>query len=77
MAWLALNGSPAGVIPVLTANFSARGGSCAVVAYGPRRHHGFPDEACAFFCFLAEPAPDPAAQATARFSRRGRAAAST
>ncbi|MFJ9819090.1 transcriptional regulator [Streptomyces sp. NPDC101151] len=65
VAWLALNASPADVVLALTANFSAWGGYCAGIAEGLRRHYGFPDEACAFFDFFAEPAPDLDTQATA------------
>ncbi|WP_320776031.1 transcriptional regulator [Streptomyces sp. CRN 30] len=58
VAWLALNGAPADVLLVLHANFSAFGGYCAAVAAGLRRHYGFSDEACGFFDFFAEPAPE-------------------
>ncbi|WP_369244905.1 transcriptional regulator [Streptomyces sp. R41] len=58
VAWLALNGSPADVVLALSANFAAWGGYCATIAQSLRRHYGFADEACAFFDFFAEPAPD-------------------
>ncbi|MBV6699127.1 transcriptional regulator [Kitasatospora aureofaciens] len=56
LAWLALNGDPAGVVLALTANFALWGGYCATVGQALRRHYGFPDEACAFFDFFAQPA---------------------
>lgn len=58
VAWLALNSEPAGAVLALTANFAAWGGSCAAIATGLRTHYGFADEACAFFDFFAQPAPD-------------------
>ncbi len=65
MSWLALNASPPDVILALTANFSAWGGYCARIAEALRTHYTFPDEACAFFDFFAQPAPDLDARATA------------
>ncbi|CAL9587226.1 hypothetical protein SUDANB6_05184 [Streptomyces sp. enrichment culture] len=64
-AWLALNGSPAETVLALHANFSAWGGYCATIAAALRRHYGFPDEACSFFDFFAEPSPVLERQATA------------
>ncbi|MEV8592223.1 transcriptional regulator [Streptomyces sp. NPDC052012] len=58
VAWLALNAAPADAVLALTANFSAWGGYCATIAGALRIHYGFSDEACAFFDFFAEPAPD-------------------
>ncbi|MET7437953.1 transcriptional regulator [Streptomyces sp. NPDC004082] len=58
VAWLALNASPSDVVLALSANFAAWGGYCAAIAEALRRHHGFDDEACAFFDFFAEPAPE-------------------
>ncbi|MGW5618349.1 transcriptional regulator [Streptomyces sp. NPDC003877] len=58
VAWLALNAAPADVVLALTANFSAWGGYCATIAAALREHYGFTDEACGFFDFFAEPAPD-------------------
>ncbi len=58
VAWLALNAAPADAVLAVTANFSAWGGYCATIADALRAHYGFPDEACAFFDFFAEPAPD-------------------
>ncbi|MFB7665006.1 transcriptional regulator [Kitasatospora sp. NPDC056138] len=58
LAWLALNGEPTGTILALAANFAAWGGYCASVARALRSHYGFPDAACAFFDFFAEPAPE-------------------
>ncbi|WP_371597016.1 transcriptional regulator [Streptomyces sp. NBC_00564] len=58
VAWLALNGSPADVVLALSANFAAWGGYCATIAEALRRHYGFEDEACGFFDFFAEPAPE-------------------
>ncbi|WP_282700042.1 transcriptional regulator [Streptomyces sp. CC219B] len=58
VAWLALNGAPADVLVALTANFAEWGGYCATVARALRDHYGFPDEACAFFDFFAEPSPE-------------------
>ncbi|MFD9128263.1 transcriptional regulator [Kitasatospora sp. NPDC059571] len=55
LAWLALNGDPAGVIVALAANFAAWGGYCATIASGLRRHYGFDDRACAFFDHFATP----------------------
>ncbi|GGZ27858.1 transcriptional regulator [Streptomyces poonensis] len=59
VAWLALNGAPADVVLALSANFSAWGGYCAIIAQALRRHYGHSDEACAFFDFFAGPAPEP------------------
>ncbi|MEW2395374.1 transcriptional regulator [Streptomyces sp. NPDC046862] len=58
VAWLALGGAPADVVLALSANFSAWGGYCATIAEALRRHYGFTDEACGFFDFFAEPAPE-------------------
>jgi len=58
VAWLALNGSPADVVLALGANFATWGGYCATIAEALRRHYGFDDEACGFFDFFAEPAPE-------------------
>ncbi|GAA0661088.1 hypothetical protein GCM10009535_45800 [Streptomyces thermocarboxydovorans] len=58
VAWLALNAAPADAVLAVTANFSAWGGYCATIAGALRTHYGFTDEACAFFDFFAEPAPD-------------------
>ncbi|MFK0119968.1 transcriptional regulator [Streptomyces sp. NPDC090994] len=65
VAWLALNGSPAETVLAVHANFSAWGGYCATVAGALRRHHGFTDEACAFFDFFAAPDPGLEHRATA------------
>ncbi|MGW3010728.1 thiaminase II/PqqC family protein [Streptomyces sp. NPDC001219] len=56
-ARLALSGDPADVAIALTANFAAWGGYCTVVGTAMRDHYGFPEAACAFFGFFAEPAP--------------------
>ncbi|MCX3288225.1 transcriptional regulator [Streptomyces sp. NEAU-H22] len=58
VAWLALNAAPADVVLALTANFSAWGGYCATIAAALRERYGFTDEACAFFDFFAQPAPE-------------------
>ncbi|MFG3280896.1 transcriptional regulator [Streptomyces sp. NPDC048111] len=58
VAWLALNGEPAGVALALTANFAAWGGCCGRIARALRTRYGFTDEACGFFDFFAAPAPD-------------------
>ncbi|MDT6982541.1 transcriptional regulator [Streptomyces lusitanus] len=58
VAWLALNAAPADAVLAVSANFSAWGGYCATIAGALRAHYGFDDEACAFFDFFAEPAPD-------------------
>ncbi|MFJ4276449.1 transcriptional regulator [Streptomyces massasporeus] len=58
VAWLALNASPADAVLALTANFSAWGGYCARIANALRERYGFTDEACAFFDFFAQPAPE-------------------
>ncbi|MGW0292786.1 thiaminase II/PqqC family protein [Streptomyces tuirus] len=58
VAWLALNASPADVVLALTANFSAWGGYCATIATALRERYGFTEEACAFFDFFAQPAPE-------------------
>jgi hypothetical protein len=58
VAWLALNGSPAEAVLALSANFAAWGGYCATIAESLRGRYGFDDEACGFFDFFAEPAPD-------------------
>ncbi|MCX4668870.1 transcriptional regulator [Streptomyces sp. NBC_01381] len=65
VAWLALNGEPVDVVLALTANFAAWGGYCATLAQALPAHYGFSDEACAFFAFFAEPAPDLERQALA------------
>ncbi|MFF3067858.1 iron-containing redox enzyme family protein [Kitasatospora sp. NPDC057904] len=56
LAWLALNARPPAAAVALVANFAAWGGYCATIAQALRRHYGFPDEACAFFDFFAQPA---------------------
>ncbi|MET8541754.1 transcriptional regulator [Kitasatospora sp. NPDC004799] len=58
LAWLALNGEPAAAAAALVANFAAWGGYCATVAQALRRRYGFSDEACGFFDFFAQPAPE-------------------
>jgi hypothetical protein len=65
VAWLALNGDPAGVVLAMVANFAAWGGYCATLARALREHYGFDDEACAFFDFFATPAPEVEQQALA------------
>ncbi|TLS43669.1 transcriptional regulator [Streptomyces montanus] len=65
VAWLALNGDPVDVVLALSANFAAWGGDCATIAEALRRQYGFDDEACGFFDFFAEPAPDLEQQAVA------------
>ncbi|MFE0171990.1 transcriptional regulator [Streptomyces sp. NPDC059002] len=65
VSWLALNGEPADVVLALTANFASWGGYCAIIARALRVQHGFTDEACGFFDFFAEPAPDLDRQALA------------
>lgn len=58
VAWLALNGDPAGVALALVANFAAWGRYCEVLARALRAHYRLDDTACAFFDFFAAPAPD-------------------
>lgn len=58
VAWLALNGSPPDVVLALSANFAAWGAYCATIAQSLRTHYNFPDEACGFFDFFAEPSPE-------------------
>ncbi|MEV5430843.1 transcriptional regulator [Streptomyces sp. NPDC052701] len=65
VAWLALNAEPSDAVLALTANFSAWGGYCATIAQALRSRYGFTDEACAFFDFFAEPAPELDERATA------------
>jgi hypothetical protein len=65
VAWLALNAPPTEVVVALTSNFAEWGGYCATIAEALRRHYGFTDEACGFFDFFAEPAPDLEGKATA------------
>lgn len=65
ISWLALNADPADAVLAVTANFATWGTYCATIARGLREHYGFTDEACAFFDFFAEPAPELDAQATA------------
>lgn len=65
VAWLALNGEPVDVVLALTANFAVWGACCATVARALRDQYGFDDEACGFFDFFAEPAPDLDRQALA------------
>ncbi|MFI7400451.1 transcriptional regulator [Streptomyces sp. NPDC049541] len=65
VAWLALNASPTDAVLAITANFSAWGGYCATIAQSLRAHYGFSDDACAFFDFFAQPAPELDERATA------------
>jgi len=65
VAWLALNASPTDAVLAITANFSAWGGYCATIAESLRIHYDFRDEACAFFDFFAQPAPELDQRATA------------
>lgn len=58
LAWLALNADPAAATLAILTNFAAWGTYCATIAEALRRHHGFPDEACAFFDFFATPTPE-------------------
>ncbi|MEV5599665.1 transcriptional regulator [Streptomyces sp. NPDC052496] len=58
VARLALTAEPADVVIALTANFASWGGYCATVATALRTRYAFPDAACAFFDFFAEPAAD-------------------
>ncbi|MFI6447186.1 transcriptional regulator [Kitasatospora sp. NPDC050543] len=71
LAWLALNGRPDAVVAALLANFTDWGGYCATVADALRRHHGFSDEACAFFDFFAQPATELAQQAAEALGEDG------
>ncbi|MFE0382274.1 transcriptional regulator [Streptomyces inhibens] len=64
-ARLALGAEPTDVAIALTANFAAWGGYCATVGAAMRDHYGFPDAACEFFAFFAEPAPAVEEQARA------------
>ncbi|MEV0479063.1 transcriptional regulator [Streptomyces sp. NPDC050508] len=65
VAWLALNAEPTDVVAALTSNFAEWGGYCATIAGALRNHYGFTDEACGFFDFFAEPAPELELGATA------------
>ncbi len=65
VSWLSLNAAPADAVLALTANFSAWGGYCGTIAEALRHHYGFTDEACAFFDFFAQPAPELDRQAQA------------
>lgn len=65
VAWLALNGTPVDVVLALTANFASWGAYCATLADALPAHYGFSEEACGFFAFFAEPAPDLERQALA------------
>ncbi|MGW6021330.1 thiaminase II/PqqC family protein [Streptomyces sp. NPDC055099] len=65
VAWLALNGTPVDVVLALTANFVSWGAYCATLADALPAHYGFSEEACGFFAFFAEPAPDLERQALA------------
>ncbi|WP_208615476.1 transcriptional regulator [Streptomyces rubellomurinus] len=58
LAWLALNARPAAAAAALVANFAAWGGYCASIARALRTHYGFPEDACAFFDFFAQPATE-------------------
>ncbi|MEY9966149.1 hypothetical protein ABIA33_004208 [Streptacidiphilus sp. MAP12-16] len=69
MAWLALNGDPAGVVLALAANFATWSGYCATAAHALRHYYDFDDRACAFFDFFAAPAPEAEAQALAVVER--------
>lgn len=72
VAWLALNASPTDVVAALTSNFAEWGGYCATIAQALRHHYNFTDEACGFFDFFAEPAPELDRKAAAAV-RAGRA----
>lgn len=63
VARLALEAEPADVVIALSANFAAWGGYCATVARALRTRYAFPEAACAFFDFFAEPASELAALA--------------
>lgn len=65
VAWLALNASPTDTVLAITANFSAWGGYCAIIAQALRTHYGFKGDECAFFDFFAEPSPELDRKATA------------
>jgi hypothetical protein len=65
VAWLALNAEPAEVALALLVNFAAWGEYCATVSQALRKHHGFDDEACAFFDFFTTPVPELEEQALA------------
>ncbi|MGW7070828.1 thiaminase II/PqqC family protein [Streptomyces sp. NPDC054855] len=65
VAWLALNGEPVDVVLALTANFASWGAYCATLAEALPVQYGFSEEACGFFAFFAEPAPDLERQALA------------
>ncbi|MFF7388166.1 transcriptional regulator [Streptomyces scabiei] len=58
VARLALGAAPTDVVLALSANFSSWGGYCATIAKSLRDHYAFTDEACGFFDFFAEPAPE-------------------
>ncbi|MFF6780606.1 transcriptional regulator [Streptomyces sp. NPDC012510] len=58
VARLALGAAPADVVLALSANFSSWGGYCATISKALRDHHGFTDQARAFFDFFAEPSPE-------------------
>jgi TENA/THI-4/PQQC family len=58
VAWLALNAEPTDVVLALTVNFAAWGSYCRTIAAALREHYRFPDPACAFFDFFAQPAPE-------------------
>ncbi|WP_208853318.1 transcriptional regulator [Streptomyces albofaciens] len=58
VARLALGAEPVDVVIAVTANFATWGGYCATVAHALRTRYGFPDAACAFFDFFAEPAAE-------------------
>ncbi|MFC5719208.1 transcriptional regulator [Streptomyces gamaensis] len=57
-AWLALGAEPVDVVVALNANFAAWGGYCASIARALRELYGLGDDACGFFDFFAEPAPE-------------------
>ncbi|MBZ3902062.1 transcriptional regulator [Streptomyces griseiscabiei] len=65
VARLALGAAPADVVLALSANFASWGGYCATIARALRDRYGFTDEACGFFDFFAEPAPELAERARA------------
>lgn len=58
VARLALGAVPADVVLALSANFASWGGYCATIAKSLRDHYAFTVEACGFFDFFAEPAPE-------------------
>lgn len=65
VSWLAHNAVPVDVVLALSVNFAAWGTYCGQLATALRTQYAFSDDACAFFDFFANPAPELEQQALA------------